>query len=185
MVSLSYLGVVAKRHLATWSVSSSLPAGKWGFKVNWWRVPSPKAPVCPTRALQFLWLSFPMVGWGDWQPLYSCGPGPAGACPLTSFLARCYPGWTLFPVFIASSCVCCPSHDPTVLLHTPEMAHLQLLPWRGHCGSALPLPALGHQFYLSPWPGCGNSFSPTKSQRSGLPWRTTYLPHKTILIGGW
>lgn len=34
----------------------------------------------------------------------------------------------------------------------------------GDNGSAIPLPALGQQLYLLPWPGCGDTYSPPKSQ---------------------
>lgn len=49
----------------------------------------------------------------------------------------CCPGWTLFPVFMASSCVHCPDHDPTpscsILLRW-----LTLSPFLGRHTGALP-----------------------------------------------
>ena len=69
-------------------------------------------------------------------------PGQLASQNLPSYLFSslfCCPGWTLLPVFMASSCVRCPGHDPTLSCST-LLKWLTLSPCRGGATVALPYP---------------------------------------------
>ena len=118
---------------------------------------------------------------GDGQSPCGCGPGPAAGCPLTSFPARSVALANPVSSVHGLSWCACAGHDPTLSCST-------LLQWLtpflgGDTVTIIQVRALGWCFYLSPWPGCENTYLPTKSQRQGLSWRTSYVPQKTVLIG--
>lgn len=117
----------------------------------------------------------------------SCGPGQQASWSLTSFLLSglyCSSGWTLFPVFVASSCVHCPGCDPTLSCST-HLKWLMLSPLLG--GDIVALP---HGFQH--WASSSSSHPrlavdiPThllNPRGLGRPGGASYLPHKTVLLG--